>query len=296
MKLRSVAWAVILVALCTLPGDALGAPTVLKNDTYAGGTFQGGLQQGFSAGESFAALFTPPSYPFRVDRVQAFIADVTAGSVNSKEFTLLIYQDTKGSKEPGKKLLDLALYLTPSQSQLLETDASTHNIVITSGDIRVQYRQLHTGAPSIVRDTGPRKTKRNLIHGDLGTGKVWHWVDDLTGLGMNVPGNWIIRVASGTGGSAVDLGPGAEAGAPAADSGSTTQKDQGGMGNMGGERQPCYPNKTCNAGLTCLSDLCVKAPEERAEEEGCAVAGGARGAGPWVLLLGLLGLVRRRGR
>ena len=28
----------------------------------------------------------------------------------------------------------------------------------------------------------------------------------------------------------------------------------------GSERGPCYPNSTCNAGLECLSDLCVKAP------------------------------------
>jgi len=32
----------------------------------------------------------------------------------------------------------------------------------------------------------------------------------------------------------------------------------GGSTPMGGERQRCYPNMSCNAGLTCLSDTCVK--------------------------------------
>jgi hypothetical protein len=30
---------------------------------------------------------------------------------------------------------------------------------------------------------------------------------------------------------------------------------------MGDETQACYPNQTCNAGLTCLSDLCVRLTE-----------------------------------
>lgn len=29
---------------------------------------------------------------------------------------------------------------------------------------------------------------------------------------------------------------------------------------MGTERAPCYPNHTCNTGLTCASDLCVRLP------------------------------------
>jgi hypothetical protein len=28
--------------------------------------------------------------------------------------------------------------------------------------------------------------------------------------------------------------------------------------SMGVERAPCYPNRTCNEGLTCASDLCVR--------------------------------------
>lgn len=31
--------------------------------------------------------------------------------------------------------------------------------------------------------------------------------------------------------------------------------------SQGGERQGCYPNGSCNAGLTCLSDLCVASPD-----------------------------------
>ena len=201
MNLRCGALALALVVMICAATEASGAPTTLKNDTYTGGSISAGLQNGFSAGESFAALFTPPSYPFTVNKIQALIADKTAGSVNSKEYTLLIYQDTPGSKAPGAKLLDLATYLTPSQSKLQEIDVTKHNIVITKGDIRVQFRQLHTGAPSIVRDNGPRKAKRNLIHGKIGGPMAWHWVEDLTKVGMNIKGNWIIRVVSGSGGT-----------------------------------------------------------------------------------------------
>ena len=31
----------------------------------------------------------------------------------------------------------------------------------------------------------------------------------------------------------------------------------GSLGAQGGERQPCHPNRTCNPGLTCASDVCV---------------------------------------
>ena len=33
------------------------------------------------------------------------------------------------------------------------------------------------------------------------------------------------------------------------------------------ERHACYPNGTCNDGLTCLSDLCVRLPEADALPE-----------------------------
>src|SRR5262245_29011984 len=32
----------------------------------------------------------------------------------------------------------------------------------------------------------------------------------------------------------------------------------GGSAGQGGERQACYANGTCNAGLTCASNVCVK--------------------------------------
>jgi hypothetical protein len=44
----------------------------------------------------------------------------------------------------------------------------------------------------------------------------------------------------------------------------------GGSASQGGERQGCYPNGTCNTGLTCLSNVCVNA--------GFGGAGGGSGA------------------
>jgi hypothetical protein len=45
---------------------------------------------------------------------------------------------------------------------------------------------------------------------------------------------------------------------------------------QGGERQPCYPNGTCNSGLTCLSMVCVQAS---AGGGGGATGGGSTSSG-----------------
>ena len=47
--------------------------------------------------------------------------------------------------------------------------------------------------------------------------------------------------------------------------------------SQGGEGQACYPNKTCNVGLSCFSNLCVSAGTGGAG--GTAGAAGTRGAG-----------------
>ena len=48
----------------------------------------------------------------------------------------------------------------------------------------------------------------------------------------------------------------------------------------GGERQGCYRNQTCNTGLVCLSDTCVKPGAGGAGGSGGSTAGrGGAGAG-----------------
>jgi hypothetical protein len=54
-----------------------------------------------------------------------------------------------------------------------------------------------------------------------------------------------------------------------------------GGGASGGERQACYPNDTCNAGLVCLSRICV-APGSGGTGGGAGSTGagaGGRGTG-----------------
>ena len=58
--------------------------------------------------------------------------------------------------------------------------------------------------------------------------------------------------------------------------GSGGQGTHDGGGSQGGLRQSCYPNGTCNAGLTCISDVCV---DTRSDASGLAGAGGAAGSG-----------------
>jgi hypothetical protein len=57
----------------------------------------------------------------------------------------------------------------------------------------------------------------------------------------------------------------------ASDASDATEGGETGQG-VGGEREPCYANGTCNAGLTCLSNVCVNAGDGGA-------SGGDGGAG-----------------
>lgn len=50
-------------------------------------------------------------------------------------------------------------------------------------------------------------------------------------------------------------------------------------GGMGAERQACFPNKTCNDGLVCLSDVCVVDDGRRGG--GTATGGGSGGGTRW---------------
>src|SRR6185295_1078900 len=52
----------------------------------------------------------------------------------------------------------------------------------------------------------------------------------------------------------------------------------GGGKATGTEGGPCYGNKTCNTGLTCYSDLCVKVTTGTAGTRGAAGTTGAAGA------------------
>jgi hypothetical protein len=53
----------------------------------------------------------------------------------------------------------------------------------------------------------------------------------------------------------------------------------GGSSAMGGERQPCYPNGTCNAGLSCLSNVCVNGGGTAGKGGSGAGGSGAAGTG-----------------
>jgi hypothetical protein len=53
----------------------------------------------------------------------------------------------------------------------------------------------------------------------------------------------------------------------------------GSSANQGGVRQNCYPNGTCNAGLACLSNVCVSPGTGGADGGAAGVGGGGTGGG-----------------
>lgn len=145
----------------------------------------------------------------------------------------------------------------------------------------------------------------------------WYWTEEE----FKLTGNWIIRVVGETGASTPDQGipdqkvtkpdqkvikPDTTASPDLTSTkkdgnvtkidGGVTKKDSGKTGPAAGtEGGACYPDNTCNAGLSCLSKLCVKAPAE--ESSGCSVGPADLGDPRLVLLLALVAaavLLRRR--
>jgi hypothetical protein len=103
--------------------------------------------------------------------------------------------------------------------------------------------------------------------------------------------------AAGASGAAGTVGTAGAGGASAAGAGGTSAAGTGGGGGAadGTEGGACYGNGTCNAGLSCLSHLCVMAPKSSGGC-GCAV-GDSRPARTLILVaLGLLAWMPRRRR
>lgn len=300
MKTRALFSGLLLCGVMLAATMAHGATVTLKNDIWNGSSASMALQMGAAKDEGFAAVFKPPSYPFKISKVQVYIAH--SGSASTKLFTLQIYNDTSIALTPGTSLYKQQVNITSSTTAIGEVDVSAQGISIPSGYVRVAIFQHHAGPPSMVRDLGPISVKKNLIWGSPGLGipNAWHWSESFL-----LQGNWLIRLVGETGVATPDMGTPDQqvtqkdqqvtqkdqqvtqadmTASPDLTStkqdGGVTKKDGGGPAT-GTEGGACYPNGTCNAGLSCLSKLCVKAP---VENSGCSV-GPADLGDPWVLLL-----------
>ncbi|MFH1132403.1 MAG: MYXO-CTERM sorting domain-containing protein [Pseudomonadota bacterium] len=297
------------VVLATGPANA--GMVTLQNDTYDGSSTGLFLQAGFISGERFGAVFTPPSYPFEVHKIQIIIAHPEGTPSVLKEFQLYIWEDEPGSKEPGVELYTEMTMIQSSLNHFSEINLPAPLPKVNAGkNLRIAFEQFHMGPPSIVRDLGPLKTKSNLIYGTIPgiiNKSTWFWSEDLAMYGMVIQGNWIIRVIGDAPGFTPDAGPTSDFG-PTPDGGQNDFNvyikdgkvggDGGGEPCMGCLLGPCYPNGTCNDGLECRSGVCVE--KITVEEGGCGCkVDGKNSAGPIVplLALGVLFLVtiwRRR--
>ena len=319
MKTRAYVSGLLLCVVMLTAGQASGATVTLKNDNYTGGTANLYIYTGLHAKEGIASILIPPSYPFKIQKVRAIIA----GSTKATKFTFKIFQDTPGSKIAGIKLYEEEVTITPSSTAISEVDVSSKSLSISSGHIRVAIYQSHKGAPSIVRDKGPRTAKRNLVWGYPWPITIfnWYWMSEADPQKL-INGNWIIRVVGETSATIPDMGtPDQKVTTPdqkvtpkdqkvtqqdltaspdqtsTKKDGGVTKKDGGGPAT-GSEGGACFPNDTCNAGLSCLSKLCVKAPEPESSS-GCSVGPADLGDPRLLLLLALVGatvLLRRRRR
>jgi len=185
----------------------------LQNDGWTFGA-QVGFQSGFVAGEEGAVTLGPVSQGMLMHTVQFLFG----GNTSAASVTIRIYEDV-GTAEPGTMLHQETLFLTGSETLLQELDVFPSQVFIPAGgSVRVSFRFVHAGLPSIARDSdGTIQTGRNWIS-TPGLG----WVDSqLWGL----TGDFIVRalVLPAT-------GPGPDAGV---DGGIST--DGGGMGDGGAD-------------------------------------------------------------
>ena len=98
MKTRALT-CVLTLCLVTLADTAARAATVtLKNDAWTGSSASMAVQGGFIAKEGFASVFIPPICPFKVTKIQVYIAPGPGGSPSTKMFTVQIYNDTPVAK------------------------------------------------------------------------------------------------------------------------------------------------------------------------------------------------------
>ncbi|MBN2055569.1 hypothetical protein JW905_11640 [bacterium] len=174
-----------LLILAAMTAPAAAEFKWLQNDGFS----MGGMayyQMGFVATEICAATYTPfmGDYPVKLSTVRILVQDGAGGSA-SRDFVLRVWEDS-GTTQPGALLLEETRTLTAS-TNWQDVDIAGHNIIVSSGSIRVGFEFTGAPPPSFCRDAdGTITPHRNLIKLDIGT---WVWAESL-----GLQGDWILRL------------------------------------------------------------------------------------------------------
>lgn len=173
----------LLVGLMIASCPAVMAELVwLQNDGFVMGG-QAYVQLGFVANEICASTYTLnlSHYPCKLQTVRVLVQGGGAANFNVKIWT------DSGALQPGTLLLTEACSLS-SGSNWRDIDVSSHNIILTSGGVRVGLEFTANPPPSFCRDgDGNIQTHKNLVYA-MPTG-TWLWSENL-----GLQGDWILRL------------------------------------------------------------------------------------------------------
>ncbi|HEY1554403.1 MAG TPA: hypothetical protein VGF94_06180 [Kofleriaceae bacterium] len=271
---------VVLVAV----GSFAQADDTLQNDGFQSGDMAV-AEGGFAVGEIAASRFVAPDAARQLLQVQL----IFGGGSGSAAVTLVTWDDSAGTTDPGTMLSMDDFQLTGSDSALQEMDVSSENIIVPQ-QFRVGIQFQAAGYPSVMRDNdGTIAADKNYIDAN-GVG----WAESQS---LGVQGDWIIRaVVSGSGGAS-DAGVTVDAG------GDVTCTGNGGcpVGEYCDTTAhsctfDCRTASDCGGGgATCNSlGMCVNG--ERGGGGGCCRADTGSGSGAAALAIGVLGVLQRRRR
>jgi len=274
--------AIGLLAVCV---TAARADVTLQNDSFQSGDMAA-FEGGFAVGEIGASRFIAPDATRQLLNVQLLYG----GATTQETVTLVVWDDSAGTADPGTMLELADFQLTGNNSALQEIDVSGDNVMVPK-QFRVGIEFQNAGYPSIARDTdGTIAAAMNYIDAQ-GIG----WVESQS---LGVQGDWIIRaVVSGSGGS----GSGATDAGVSDAFGDITCTGNGGCptGSYCDTTThsctfDCRTSSDCGTGTCNSLGMCVNG--ESGGKGGCCRADRGGGGGAAVLAVGVLGFLRRRKR
>ncbi len=161
----------------------------LQNDGWNDGD-NAFYQAGFIANSIMASVFVPDpdDYPFKLLTVRTLVHDGGGGGTVGA-FVLRVWEDAGGSVDPGALLFEETYQLTAG-GYWNDVDLAPHNIIISSGNVRIGWLFVLDPPPSFLRDAdGTIIPQRNLIYSRWPVQWYWQWAEN-----AGLQGDWIHRV------------------------------------------------------------------------------------------------------
>ena len=308
---RHVRVGILIVGVLFSYTIAVAEPVELRNDDFESG-MPAYAQGGFEHDEIAAVRLDPPEPGrYRIDSVRL----VLAGDEREVSVGIYIWEES-GEAAPGQQIYYGTVELTGSNEHWQDVSLGTE--VVVEGPFRVGIQFYYSGFPGIVRDIGPMTYREYNFIDEVNLG--WIFMGDFPGL---PPGDWVIRAfVEPIGDEAPEPEPepmpepGPEpstpdAGVPTPDAGPEGPSVPPDDGDPAEPMDECHVHSECPVAQYCSSDKictydcrvstdCMRGMrctnqgmcERNDTGGGCDSNSGQPSSPAWLLLLGILGLLR----